>query len=190
MTAEGQQAPEGEVQPAQPGSSSRRPIVVTRLLVWILFGVLFGGLPLIADGVVDAFSADGFSLNFLLIQGGLFIISAVMAAGAIGELFVADIPNRERNYRIAAGGSCLLLCVSNTAAYIASATSVACLAAEQRTVNAIAVPMQQTAAAAQRGACVNSAAFLHPTLAFHLSIWFFIPTLLLSAACIGLAAGR
>jgi hypothetical protein len=105
-----------------------------------MFGVVFGGLPLIADGVVEAFSASGFSLSLLLIQGGLFIVSAVMAAGAIGELFVADLPDRERNYRVAAGGFCLLLCVGNTAAYIASTMPVSCLTAEQRTVDA---PLKQ-----------------------------------------------
>jgi hypothetical protein len=186
---ESEQAPGGGTQTTPSDSPSRRPAVTTRLLVWIIFGVIFGGLPLIADGVIDAFSTDGFSLNFVLIQGGLFIVSAVMSAGAIGELFVADLPSRERNYRIAAGGSCLLLCIGNTLAYAASATSVACLAAEQRTVNAGSTPLQYVAAA-QQEACMNSAAFLHPTLAFHMSIWFFIPTVLVSAACIGMAAGR
>jgi hypothetical protein len=140
--------------------------------VWLIFGVVFGGLPLIADGVVEAFSANGFSSNLLLIEGGLFIVSAVMAAGAIGELFVAD-----------------LLCVGNTAAYIASATPVSCLTAEQRTVDS---PLKQIAelATLQQQACMSSASFLHPTLAFHLSLWFFVATALASAACIGMAAGR
>jgi hypothetical protein len=165
--------------------------VFTRLLVWLIFSVVFGGLPLIADGFAEAFSAGGFSFNLLLIQGGLFIISAVMAAGAIGELFVADLPERERNYRVAAGGFCLLLCVGNTIAYVASATPVSCLTAEQRAVDSSApLKVVLDTAAAQRQACLNSAAFLHPTLAFHLSIWFFIVTALASAACIGMAAGR
>ena len=111
----------------------------TRLLVWLIFGVVFGCLPLIADGVIEAFNASGFSINFLLIQG----VSAVMAAGAIGELFGADLPERERNYRVAAGGFCLLLCVGNTAAYVASSTPVSCLTAEQRTVDAASAPLKQ-----------------------------------------------
>jgi hypothetical protein len=170
----------------------RWPTVFTRLLVWLIFGVFFGGLPLIADGVTETFSATGFSLNSLLVQGGLFIVSAVMAAGAIGELFVAELPERERNYRVAAGGFCLLLCVGNTAAYIASDTPVSCLAAEQRTVDATSVQLNQILefAVAQQHACMNSAAFLHPTLAFHLSLWFFLATALASAACVGMAAGR
>ena len=178
--------------PSDGQSPSRRPIVFTRLLVWLIFGVVFGCLPLIADGVIEAFNASGFSISFLLIQGGLFIVSAVMAAGAIGELFVADLPERERNYRVAAGGFCLLLCVGNTAAYVASSTPVSCLTAEQRTVDAASAPLKQIleSASAQQQACINSAAFLHPTLAFHLSIWFFVFTALASAACIGMAAGR
>jgi len=185
-----EQDPGGEVQTTPSSSPSRLSEITTRLLVWIIFSVVFGGLPLIADGIIDTFSPDGFNLNFVLIQGGLFIVSAVMSAGAIGELFVADLPSRERNYRIAAGGSCLLLCIGNTLAYAASVTSVACLAAEQRAVNAGSGPLQYAAAAVQRQACMNSAAFLHPTLAFHMSIWFFILTVLVSAACIGMAAGR
>lgn len=190
VMASDEQASGDEAPAVKPSGHSRRPIITTRLLVWIIFGVLFGGLPLIADGVTEAFSPSGFDFNLLLIQGGLFIISAVMAAGAIGELFVADLPDRERNYRIAAGGFCLLLCVGNTIAYVASATPIACLTAEQRTVSANSHQLQQMAATAQREACMNSAAFLHPTLAFHLSIGFFIATVLISAACIGMAAGR
>jgi hypothetical protein len=185
----GKEAVEVQASSVSSKKSSRLAIVITRLLVWVIFGVIFGCLPLIVDGVTDTFSAGGFDLNFLLIQGGLFIISAAMAAGAIGELFVADLPQRERNYRIAAGGSCLLLCIGNTAAYAASATSVACLEAEQNLVKSAPASLLHMAAA-QRDACVNTAAFLHPTLAFHLSIWFFVPTILVSAACIGMAAGR
>lgn len=184
-----EQAPGDGGQTAESGHASRRPIVATRLLAWIIFGVVFGGLPLIADGVTEAFSKDGFSLNLVLIHGGLFIVSAVMAAGAIGELFVADLPDRERNYRISAGGFCLLLCVGNTAAYVASATPAPCLNAEALTVSAKPASLLQ-AAMAQQDACGNSAAFFHPTLALHLSLGFFIVTAIVSAACIGMAAGR
>jgi hypothetical protein len=173
-------------------SSSRRSAILTRLLVWLIFGVVFGGLPFIAGGVIETFSPGGFSLNDLLGEGGLFIISAVMAAGALGELFVAVLPERERNYQVAAGGSCLLLCVGNTAAYVASTTSAACLEAERRAVGMSSAPLKFVieSARAQQQACIDSAAFVHPTLALHLSVWFFVITALSSAACIGMAAGR
>jgi hypothetical protein len=37
-------------------------------------------------------------------KANFFVISAVIAAGAIGELFVANLPDRERIYKIAGGG--------------------------------------------------------------------------------------
>jgi len=185
-----EQTSSGEDDPASTEHPARRPIIVTRLLAWVVFGVIFGGLPLIADGVRDEFSAGGLDLNLVLVQGGLFIVSAVMAAGAIGELFMAKLPDNEHNFRIIVGGGCLLFCLGNAIAYVASTTSVACLTAEDNTVNASVPNVQQLMAAAQREACLNSAAYVHPTLAAHLSIFFFIATAAFSAACIGMAAGR
>jgi hypothetical protein len=171
-------------------ASSRRPMILTRLLLWLVFGVLIGALPLLADGIKDSFGLDGFSFDSLLSQGELFIISSVIAAGAIGELFVAKLPDRERNYRIAGGGFCLLFCLGNAIAYASSTVSVACSIAEQRTIAATSSVMAQRAALAQRAACMGSPPFIHPTTVVHLSLLFFIPTVVLSAACIGMAAGR
>lgn len=184
-------APSGDqAAPASPQHSQRRPLVITRLLLWLIFGVALGGLPLMAEGVKEAFSAGGFSFTHLLDQGELFIISAVIAAGAMGELLVARIPDRERNFGILAGGSCFLLCVGNTIAYTTATVTVTCAVAEERTNNATSALVARTVAAAQRAACADSAVFAHSNAVAHLSVWFFVPTVFLSAACIGMAAGR
>jgi hypothetical protein len=165
-------------------------MVITRLLLWLIFGVVLGGLPLMADGLKEAFGAGGFSFDHLLAQGELFIISAVIAAGAVGELFVVNLPDRERNYRVLGGGFCFLLCVGNTIAYATSTISVACAIAEQKTNSAASIALAQAAAVTQRAACANSAVLVHSGVVVNLSVGFFIPTVLLSAACIGMAAGR
>lgn len=191
MTTGGQASgAEAPVPAADPKPKSRRPTIFTRLLLWLIFGVLIGVLPLLADGIKDTFGADGFSFDSLLSQGELFIISSVIAAGAIGELFVAKLPDRERNYLITAGGFCLLLCLGNAIAYASSTMSVACAIAEQKTSTAATSAAVQSAALAQRTACMGSPYFTHPVAVIGLSVGFFIPTVLLSAACIGMAAGR
>lgn len=171
-------------------TGSRRPMVITRLLLWLIFGVVIGLLPLFADGIKETLSAGGFSFSHTLSQGELFVVSAVIAAGAIGELFVANLPKRESNYKIAGGGFCFLLCMGNAFAYAYSTISVACAVAEENTNNASSSAHTLAAATAQGAACAGSAVFAHQGAVVGLSISFFVPTVLLSATCIGMAAGR
>lgn len=173
-----------------PNKTSRRPMIIARLLLWLIFGVVIGLLPLYADGIKEALSAGGFSFSHTLFQGELFVISAVIAAGAIGELFVANLPDRERIYKIAGGGFCFLFCVGNAFAYAYSTVSVACADAEEKTTDATASVQMLAAATVQHSACADAAIFSHSGAVVGLSIWFFIPTVLLSATCIGMAAGR
>ena len=71
----------------EPEVTSRRKALITRLSVWLLFGVMLGLLPLIARVIKGAMSKDGLSITEVLGDGELFIVSAVIAAGAMGELF-------------------------------------------------------------------------------------------------------
>jgi len=68
---------------------SRRTVAIKRLIVWLLFGAVFGLMPLFAVSLKEVFSPDGFHINNVLKNGDLFIVSAVLAAGAIGELLAA-----------------------------------------------------------------------------------------------------
>jgi hypothetical protein len=54
----------------------------------------------------------------LLSSGELFVVAAVLAAGAIGEILYAVIPGTDRIWSVIAGASCLLTLVGNTVAYV------------------------------------------------------------------------
>lgn len=80
----------------EPEVTSRRKALITRLSVWLLFGVILGLLPLIASVIKGAMSPDGLSFTQVLGGGELFIVSAVIAAGAMGELFAG--PSRRDRF--------------------------------------------------------------------------------------------
>lgn len=68
---------------------SRSMLATKRLIVWLLFGAVFGLMPLFAVALKEVFSSGGFHITNVLKNGDLFIVSAVLAAGAIGELLAA-----------------------------------------------------------------------------------------------------
>ncbi|MGH3784886.1 MAG: hypothetical protein ACRDRO_30815 [Pseudonocardiaceae bacterium] len=108
--------------------------MVIRLAVWLLFGVVIGLLPLIARIIQDAMSKDRFSFTEVFRSGELFIVSAVIAAGAMGELFAGSVSSRlsgalrtselwPRLLTILAGFWTLLAFAANTMAYMAVPTA-------------------------------------------------------------------
>jgi hypothetical protein len=68
---------------------SRRVIAVKRLIVWLLFGAFFGLMPLFAVALKEMLSPGGYHIDSILKNGELFIVCAVLSAGAIGELLAA-----------------------------------------------------------------------------------------------------
>jgi hypothetical protein len=105
------------VSSSRAGKHPKRTRVIGRLLLWLIFGVIIGCLPIIGNLLKLVFSAGGLTMNALLAQGDLFLIAAILAAGAIGEIVFAPLSDNERNYGIAAIGFSLVLCLGNTAAY-------------------------------------------------------------------------
>lgn len=101
------------------GATPRREAVTTRLVVWLLFGVVLGLLPLIASVIRGVMSKDAFSFTEVLGGGELFIVSAVIAAGAMGELFAGAFRDSPRLLTILAGFWTLLAFTANTMAYMA-----------------------------------------------------------------------
>lgn len=97
--------------------------MVIRLAVWLLFGVVLGLLPLIANGIKGVMSNQGFSLTEVLGGGELFIVSAVIAAGAIGELLVGTVRRRPPLLTVLAGFCTLAAFAANTMAYMAVSTA-------------------------------------------------------------------
>jgi hypothetical protein len=162
---------------------------VNRLLLWGIFVVIIGCLPIIGNGIKLSLSAGGLSMNALFAQGDLFVIAAILAAGAIGEVMFARLSDAERGYGLAASGFCLLFCLVNAVAYAFSAITASCEQAEENAIDAKVASLAK-AASVQRSACSGSAALAHPGVVAHLSLALFAITAVFSAVCIGMAAGR
>lgn len=107
---------------------SRRSAIAVRLSVWTGFGVVFGLLPLIVGAIRTGMSREGFQLTAVLGHGELFIASAVIAGGAIGELvaaaFARDYSETATVFKVLAiliGCWTALALVANSIAYMVDA---------------------------------------------------------------------
>jgi hypothetical protein len=97
---------------------SRRKIATKRILVWLLFGAFFGLMPIFAVTLKEVFSPQGFSIDELLKSGELFIVSAVLSAGAIGELLAAASRGMSFYLAVISGFFCLAAFAGDTIAYV------------------------------------------------------------------------
>jgi hypothetical protein len=102
---------------------SRRKVMIERVLVWLLFGAIFGLMPLFAVGIKEAFSKTGFNMDQLLQNGDLFIVSAVLSAGAIGELIAAAARGANFYLAVITGFFCLAAFAGDTIAYLVAASA-------------------------------------------------------------------
>jgi len=82
----------------------------------LLFSVIFGMMPLFALMLSGGFSTGKFSIDYVLARGDLFIISAVLSAGALGELLAAGA--KDANVPVIVSGFFSLACFAgNTLAF-------------------------------------------------------------------------
>lgn len=102
---------------------SRRALVSKRLIVWVLFGAFFGLMPLFAVGLKEVFSPSGFHIDNVLKNGDLFIVSAVLAAGALGELLAAASRGLSFFAAVVAGFFCLVTFAGDTIAYLVAGSA-------------------------------------------------------------------
>ncbi|WP_396910910.1 hypothetical protein [Mycolicibacterium sp.] len=105
--------------------SSRRGAIAIRMTLWLGFGVIFGLAPVIVNSLRSGMSAEGLNLTHVLGNGELFIVGAVIAGSAIGELVAAFVeqdfsskPTTFKVFAIVAGVGTLLLLLANTAGYM------------------------------------------------------------------------
>ena len=87
-----------------------------RLSVWLLFGVLFSLLPLGLDWARRIDDQKPHGLVQLCQNGELLLIAAVIAGGALGELFISRAAGL-RIARVWAAGSALLLLAGDASWY-------------------------------------------------------------------------
>lgn len=105
---------------------SRRKAMAKRVLVWFLFGAIFGLMPLFAVALKQTFSVDGFDIDELLKDGELLIVSAVLSAGALGELIAAAARGGMDFFLTILGGFfCLITFAGDTISYVVAANAPA-----------------------------------------------------------------
>lgn len=145
---------EGEhiVQPENVVVEPRRTVAIKRLIVWLLFGAVFGLMPLFAVSLKEVFSSGGFHINNVLKNGDLFIVSAVLAAGAIGELLAATTRGLSSFVAVIAGFFCLATFAGDTIAYVVVGSASA---SEIATASYWFFPITLVAS----GVCVGTAAY-------------------------------
>jgi hypothetical protein len=97
---------------------SRRSIATKRILVWLLFAGIFGLMPIFAVAIKEALSPGGFHIIGAIRNGDVFIVSAVLAAGALGELIAAASKGMNFFGAILAGFFTLAVFAGNTVAYV------------------------------------------------------------------------
>jgi len=93
-----------------------------KLIYWIIFNVFISLLPLLFNylflSIQDSFSG----LNDLFYRGELFIISAVIAADAVGEFMIGTIRNKYA--RLITGGSCVILLTMSSLLFAATSVNI------------------------------------------------------------------
>lgn len=104
---------------------SRRELATKRILVWLLFAAIFGLMPVFAVAIKEALSPDGFHIAGAVRNGDVFIVSAVLAAGALGELIAAASKGMNFWGAILAGFFTLAAFAGNTVAYVYAGTAPA-----------------------------------------------------------------
>jgi hypothetical protein len=103
--------------PATNESTERRG---ARTVVWIIFGIIFGLLPIYAEAIKEA---SDFTWHELLANKELLVISAVLSTGALGELLYAGSPKKGDVPFILAASSCAGSAIADTLFYGITPTS-------------------------------------------------------------------
>jgi hypothetical protein len=81
-------------------------------------------MPFFAVSLKETFSPTGFNIDNLLKDGDLFIVSAVLSAGAMGELIAAAAKGGMSFYfAIFSGLFCLATFAGDTIAYVVAANA-------------------------------------------------------------------
>ncbi|WP_157521163.1 hypothetical protein [Mycobacterium sp. ACS4331] len=111
----------------EPIAEARGGAIALRMTLWATFGVLFGLGPVIVNSIKSGMSSAGLDLTEVLGYGELFIVGAVIAGSAIGELIAAfvgrDFSSKPLSFKLIAILACfgtLLSLLANTAGYTVS----------------------------------------------------------------------
>ena len=90
-----------------------------KISIWCVFGVILALIPIISNGVSEAFSASGYSFENVLQKGDLFIVSAVISGSTVGTLLELKLKKKERwgFARVIMSSVCFILSLLNSICY-------------------------------------------------------------------------
>jgi hypothetical protein len=88
-----------------------------RLVAWLIFAVIIGVLPLARPVSRDFLAGSDVDLDSVFGSGELFIVSGLLAAGAIGEIALGGLRGEDSLAPLIALGACFMCFALNTLAY-------------------------------------------------------------------------
>jgi hypothetical protein len=113
----------GDAEPvgARNGPGRRRSVEIAgRLVFWLVFGVIIGLLPIALLAIKDYMDAPHMiSIETILGNGELFVVSAVVCAGAVGELLSVRSGHWFIKLVTVPFAGCCVLCLCGNAAAFA-----------------------------------------------------------------------
>jgi hypothetical protein len=90
---------------------TRRTHAQHRFTRWLIFGVLLALVPLVFSWAAREMRAQPSSLDVVLANGELFLVTAALSGAAAGELLGVVRSSRKPFWEIIAGGCCLIVVV-------------------------------------------------------------------------------
>ena len=83
-------------------------LTIQKIATWILFSVLVALVPFLFSWSVLAYNGSKITMPGIFGDGELFLVSAAIAAGALGEVILVDVPSSRRLIKVFAIGGCTL----------------------------------------------------------------------------------
>jgi hypothetical protein len=81
-------------------------VIMEKLLLWLVFNVIIALLPFAFRAMAALLTERPVDLKQILSDGELFLVSAAIASGAVGELILKG--RQMRIPRVLAGGGCVI----------------------------------------------------------------------------------
>src|SRR6266516_6397335 len=80
-----------------------------KIFTWIVFSVLIALIPFLLSCFVLLDKGSEITASGIFGDGELLLVSAAIAAGALGEVILVDVPSSRRLIKLLAIGGCTLL---------------------------------------------------------------------------------
>jgi hypothetical protein len=85
-----------------------------KLTTWLVFGVIVSLIPFLLTLLFLLGSSKSVKLQDIFGSGELLLVSAVIAAGALGEVALVDVPRSRRLVKVLAIGGCTITILASS----------------------------------------------------------------------------